>query len=67
MFVKKISGDYRIWYATNIGLYDYITAARSHVISVDNKIVYNPSAITVWFSDDGKAYEIKSGETLKLD
>ena len=64
---KKIAGDDRVWYATNIEIYEYITAAKRLVISADNKIVYNPSAISVWFTADGSIYEVKPGETLYID
>lgn len=64
---KTIGGDDRIWYATNIEIYEYMEAARRLVFTADNKIVYNPSAMTVWFSSDNRPYEIGSGETLFID
>ena len=63
-FCKMMSNNPRLWYATNIEIYRYITAQRSLVISADEHIVYNPSAITLWFSKDKKDYKIESGETL---
>lgn len=63
-FCRMMGGNDRIWYATNIEIYNYITAQRNLVISADSSIVYNPSAITVWFSKDGKDYSVKPGETL---
>ena len=63
---EKLSGREDIWYATNIEIYDYVTAYRSLVYSADNTRVYNPTLIEVWFDIDGKLYSIKSGETLEL-
>ncbi len=63
---KRVSGHEHVWYATNIEVYDYIMAQRSLHISADNKIIYNPSAISVWVVADGEPLEIKSGETVTL-
>ncbi len=56
----------KIWYATNIEIYRYVTAQRNLVISADETMVYNPSAIPVWFSRDKVDYCIGGGETLKF-
>lgn len=61
-----LGGNDKIWYATNIEIYRYITAQRSLVISADERMVYNPSAIPVWFSRDKIDYCIGGGELLKL-
>lgn len=66
-FCKMAGGCQEVWYATNIEIKDYITALRSLVFSSDKKIVYNPSALTVWFGADGEILNIKPGETLKLN
>ena len=53
-----------VWYATNIEIYDYVSAYRSLVFSADGSTVYNPTLLTVWFTEDGKLFSVKSGETL---
>ena len=63
---KKLSSDNDIWYATNIEIYDYVTAYNSLVWSADGKTVYNPTLKTVWFMADEKLCKISSGETLKI-
>lgn len=63
-FAKFIGGRDDIWYATNIEIYDYVKAYDSLQISVDKKIIHNPSAIDVWFEDDGEVYSVKAGQTL---
>lgn len=65
-FCDKMSEDKDVWYATNIELYDYITALRSLHFTADRKSVYNPTLIDVWLDVDGSAVKIPSGETVKL-
>ena len=55
-----------VWFATNIEIYDYVTAQRNLKISVDNKIIYNPSFQSVWIIVDGESCEIKGGELVRL-
>ena len=62
-----MAGNENIWYATNIEIFDYVSAARRLIISADQKTVYNPSVQTVWFTSDGMPIEIKGGELLKLN
>ncbi len=39
-----------IWYATNIEIYEYVKAYERLIWSVDQKMIYNPSAFPVWIS-----------------
>lgn len=64
---KELSGKEDIWYATNIEIYDYISAYHSLVFSADGTRIYNPTLLTIWFDLDGKLYSIKSGETLTIE
>lgn len=63
---KKASGNEDVWYATNIEIYDHMMAQRNLIISVDNKIIFNPSSISVWVVYDGESLEIKGGEKVLL-
>lgn len=65
-FCSKAGGREDIWYATNIEVLDYIAAQRNLKISADGKMIYNPAAISVWVSADGKPVEIKGGETVRI-
>lgn len=65
-FCKTVSGDGDIWYATNAEVFDYVTALRSLKLSADNRLIYNPSAATVWFTDNGREYCVGGGETLRI-
>lgn len=62
-FSEMISGNDRIWYATNIEIYNYITAQRQLVLSADHTLVYNPTATEIWFTSDGETCSVKPGET----
>ncbi len=55
-----------IWYATNMEIYEYVTAYESLVFSADGSRVYNPTLFEIWFDDDKTLYSIKPGETLVL-
>lgn len=63
---QKLSGKDDIWYATNIEIYDYVTAYNSLVYSADNTRIYNPTLKKIWLDIDGKSYTINPGETLKI-
>ncbi|MBE6542076.1 MAG: polysaccharide deacetylase [Ruminococcaceae bacterium] len=65
-FFEKIHGRDDIWYATNIEIYNYVKAFESLDFTVEGSVVYNPTALDVWFSADGKDYCVKSGETITL-
>ncbi len=56
----------KIWFATNIEIYNYIKAQRSLIVSADEKILCNPSAIDVWVSKDSEIIKISAGETVRL-
>ncbi len=63
---RTVSGDDNIWYATNIEIYDYLTAVRSLRFSANCDIVYNPTCIDVWIKADHKPVCIPAGKTVIL-
>lgn len=65
-FAAKIGNREEIWHATNIEVYDYITAYRNLQFSTDATVVYNPSCQTVWFEKDGTLTHVCAGETKTL-
>ncbi len=65
-FAEHIGNKEDIWYATNIEIYDYVKAYENLQTSVDKKMIYNPSKTDVWFSQKGKIYCVKGGETLYI-
>ena len=65
-FAAYVSGHEHIWYATNIEIYDYVSAYNRLQVSVDESIITNPSAMDVWVEVDKVPCCIKAGETLTL-
>ena len=63
-FAEKASAQSDVWYATNIEIYSYIEAFNQLQFSADGKIVYNPTAITLWFMQDDKLIKIAPAQTL---
>lgn len=62
----KLSRKDDTWYATNMEIYNYVTAYNSLVYSADGMRIYNPSLYDIWLDIDRTIYCIKSGETIKL-
>ncbi|MBQ9604977.1 MAG: polysaccharide deacetylase, partial [Firmicutes bacterium] len=65
-FCKMMSGREDIWYATNIEIVDYCNAIKQLRFSADCSMVYNPTALKLWFAYDGEGVSIEAGETLKF-
>ncbi len=65
-FLKKISCNENIWYATNMEIYRYMTAQRALVISADESCFYNPTAIDVWVEKDKKKIiHVPAGQCIR--
>ena len=64
---ETLGGKDDIWYATNIEIYEYVTAYNSLIWSADGKQVYNPTLLSLWFAQDDRLYCITSGETLLME
>ena len=72
-FCQAVANKDDIWYATNIEIYDYVTAYNRLLWAIDLTTVHNPSAISVWVAvsppngvDEARIVEIKPGETVTL-
>lgn len=67
-FCEKVSKKPDVWYATNIEIFDYITAYNSLIFSANGDIVYNPTSTEVFFfnSRDKRNYSVKPGETKQI-
>jgi len=56
-----------IWYATNMEIYEYVTAYNSLVFSADGRKVYNPTLQEVWLDyDDTTMCSVKPAQFLTL-
>lgn len=65
-FASLVGGRSDVWYATNIEIYDYVTAYRALSFSLDGSLVYNPTAFELCFAKNKKEFTVKPGETLRL-
>ena len=63
-FAEFVSGKEDVWYATNIEIYDYVTAFRSLEISLSEKIIHNPTAHTIFFEYETEKRQINPGATV---
>lgn len=67
-FCKYMGGRDDIWYATNIEIVDYMTAAKNLQYSADGEAVYNPNACSIWLHlNDEKYVEIPGGTYVDLN
>lgn len=65
--LEKISGNDKIWYATNMEIYDYMTAQKQLKISADEKIFTNPTATDVYVSvNKSTVVFIPAGKTVTI-
>ncbi|MBN2713395.1 MAG: polysaccharide deacetylase family protein [Planctomycetes bacterium] len=63
----KVAGAYdNCWMATNMEIYDYVTAYRSLQFSVDLGMVRNTSAVKVWLLVSGELKSVDSGAVAAL-
>lgn len=71
-FFQKVACREEIWLATNIEVYDYITAWRSLIYSVNGEMVYNPTCTDVWVKmitlpgEPAKIISVPAGEKVSL-
>jgi hypothetical protein len=69
-YMKRLSHLDDVWYATNIEVYDYITAYRSLIYYADGAAVYNPTHIDVYLTvhnNKSKDILVPAGKTVKFD
>lgn len=66
-FCEQASGIEDCWYATNIEIYDYVTALRALEFSSDRSMVYNPTATDVWVRYEHESIKIPAGKLTRLD
>lgn len=63
---ETVGGRDDVWYATNIDIVDYERAYRALRVSLDGRLVENPSAVPVWVFAFGRTVEIGPGETKTI-
>ncbi|MBQ3115654.1 MAG: polysaccharide deacetylase family protein [Clostridia bacterium] len=65
-FCEFVGGKEDVWYATNGEIYDYVTAFDRLEFSVDESLVYNPSAVDVYIQYYSVKAVIPAGKTVKI-
>jgi hypothetical protein len=65
-FAEAIGNRDDIWYANNMQVYEYVEAYRALEFSANGKMVYNPSALTVWFLSGDKTVKVEPSETVRI-
>lgn len=63
---KPLAGKPDVWYCTNIELFDYEAARQRMVIAANRASAFNPSAVPVTLSVDGKLVTVPAGQTTTL-
>ena len=66
-FAEQIGGKDDIWYATNIEIWEYIESYKRLVFSLDERYVYNPTALTLWFILNGEIHSVAPGQTIRTN
>jgi len=66
-FCERMGGREDVWYATNIEIYEYVSAFHSLVMSADCNRIYNPTLCKVWIRADKKTYAVEPGQTLVIE
>ena len=65
-FAETVGNRDDVWYANNMQVYQYVEAYRALEFSANGNMVYNPSAVTVWFTTGGINVKVEPGETVKI-
>lgn len=64
---EELSEQKNVWFATNGQIVRYLSSLRGLETTVGSEIIYNPTAISLWFQlESGEITELKSGETKTL-
>lgn len=64
---ERAGGDPDTWYATNMEIYNYLTALWQLRFSADRTIVCNPTAVDLWIEADKVGVKVPAGATVRID
>ena len=65
-FCDALASMQDVWFATNIEIYEYITALQGISLTVDRRTAFNSSGRDIWLDVDGEAVCVPAGQTLRL-
>ncbi len=63
-FAALAGAEKRVWQATNMDVYEYVTAWRGLSCSINLDSFWNRSGTTLWFRIDGELVSLAPGQTL---
>ena len=66
-FAAYMGGREDIWYATNIEIYDYVTAWRSMITSADGMRIYNPTCKKLWLRWNEKVFTVEPSQEICIE
>jgi peptidoglycan-N-acetylglucosamine deacetylase len=58
--------DGDIWHATNYQVYEYVTAWRNLITTVEKTVIMNPSGVKLWFRVNDEVKSIEPGQVVQL-
>ena len=65
-FFEEVSNKSDVWYATNMEVYEYVSAWRELICSADGKSIYNPTTKDVWIKARENIYYISAGGIVEI-
>ncbi len=65
-FSNYIGNRDDIWYATNMEIYEYVSAYQQLIFSANEKLIRNPTNTTIWLSIEGNITQIMAGSTIRV-
>lgn len=65
-YAAAAGSDTRVWHATAGQIYDYVSAWHNMSWSVDGRLVYNPSGLTLYVECDRAIIPVEPGATQAL-
>ena len=66
-FLDIVQADSTIWCATNLEVYEYVSAWRNLACSVDGNLLRNVTSTQLWVRVVGEPVVIRPGEIVSLD
>lgn len=65
-FASYTGNREEIWYATNGEIFDYVEAYQNLIFHRNRNLIYNPTAIDIYFEENGKIFYVKSQQELVM-
>ncbi len=63
-FARYAGNRETVWYATNIEIYDYVTAYDHLIFSADGRKCHNPTGTVLYFKKGSDIFQVGPGESI---